>query len=174
MNIEESEGYKKLLASVERDETGDTKGGGKFFHDYRAKLQWAVDRAKHYAEKTGLDAAAILDSWEKQRDYWYMNYYQDCNQPEIAGSGGADVHVFDTIEAAQASFDGKGFRCPACKGVSKSPYECDTKIPMAGSTKPCDWKSYGLFKASTFIFIKDKLAGTNIFTPVAWETTTEK
>lgn len=40
----------------------------------------AVERACHYAEKTGLSASDILDAWERGRDYWYMNFYQDGNQ----------------------------------------------------------------------------------------------
>lgn len=165
MEITESAGYKKLLAAVERDESGISKG----MHNYRAKLAWVLDRAKHYAEKTGLDAASVLDAWESARDYWYMNYYQDCNQPEIKGDS---VRVFDTQEALLASVDGKGFRCPCCGGISKSPYTCDSGLPMPGEKKTCDWKSWGLFGTlgkGVSVFVKDKMRGESFFKPVAWE-----
>lgn len=165
MEVTECAGYKKLLAAVERDEK-ESKG----FHDYRAKLQWVLDRAKHYAEKTGLDAADILDAWEEGRTYWYMNYYQECEQPEIKANS---VRVFDTEEAARESFEGKGFRCPRCGGVSKHPTACNSGKEMEPG-KVCDWKAFGLFGAlgkGVFVFVKSELRGYNIFKPVAWEDT---
>jgi hypothetical protein len=38
--------------------------------------------------------------------------------------------------------------------------------------KTCDWKVYGLFGhlgKGIFVFVKEKVAGKNIFMPVAWE-----
>lgn len=159
-------GYHSLLAAIERDEQRDTRPHRRS-HNYRAKLSFAIERAKHYAEKTGLSAESILDAWEGKRNYWYMNFYQDCNQPEIKGDS---VRVFDTVQALLDSIGKSGFRCPACGGVSKSPYECDSGIEREG--KPCDWKSYGLFGTlgkGINIFVKERIAGQNIFMPVAWE-----
>lgn len=160
------EGYRKLLAAVERDEQ-QSPG----FHDYRGKLRWVLDRARHYAEKTGLTAEAILDAWEERRDYWYMNYYQDCNQPEIKGES---VRVFDTVADLLASIGTAGFRCPACEGASKSPYKCTTGLPMKGKgrVQVCDWKVYGLFGhmgKGVSVYVKEKLAGESLFMPIAWE-----
>ncbi len=62
-SIENCEGYKKLLSAVEHDEK---KSPGT--HSYRDKLDWIVSRARHYAEKTGLSATDILDSWENQEE----------------------------------------------------------------------------------------------------------
>jgi hypothetical protein len=154
MSIQECEGYKKLVADVERDES---KSPG--FHNYRATLQFAVDRAEHYAEKTGLSAADILDAWESRRNYWYMNYYQDANQPLIREGV---VRVFDTLEDLKTSLGKNGFRCPSCKGVSKSPYD---------HAAPCGWKVYGLFKiGGVTVFVKSELRQELIFMPIAWET----
>lgn len=50
-------------------------------HKYCDKYKWVLDRAKHYAEKTGRTTEEILQAWESKRTYWYMNYYQECNQP---------------------------------------------------------------------------------------------
>ena len=167
--IEECDGYQKLLAAVEADET---KSSG--FHDYRAKLRWIVDRAQHYAEETGLSAADILDAWEAHRNYWYMNYYQEANQPEIKGDA---VRVFATAEEAQQSIGETGFRCPYCKGVSRSPYQCDSGklvelMDHPGVEFPCDWKSYGLFGTlgeGAHVFLKDQMRVESVFMPVAWE-----
>jgi len=165
MEITESEGYKKLLAAVEKDEQGTTK-----CHDYRGKLAWVIERAKHYAEITGLEASDILDSWEKKRDYWYMNYYQDCNQPKLSSDKG---RVFETQEDLLLSIGKPEFRCPMCGGISSSPYECNSGKEMEKG-KVCDWKVYGLFKdlgKGVFVFAKDKMIGQTIFKPIAWEVT---
>lgn len=163
MGITDCEGYKSLLRSVECDEERWPK-----HHDYRAKFAWVIERAMHYGEKTGVDSSAILDAWEKGRDYWYMNYYQDSNQPEIKGDS---VRVFETQEAFLESIGDNGFRCPSCGGVSRSPFKCDTGLEMAKG-KVCDWKSYGLFGTlgkGVHVFVKSMMKGESFFTPVAWE-----
>lgn len=173
--IEECAGYKKLVAAVEHDEATDHyfKTRGRYFHDYRAKLLWTVERAKHYAEKLSLDPAALLDQWESKRRYWYMNYYQDANQPRIDA---ANVRVFETTIELKCSFEEQGFRCPACEGVSKSPYKCNSGIHrenLKGEIAPCDWKVYGLFAdlgKGVYVFVKQELRGELIFMPIAWET----
>jgi hypothetical protein len=167
MEITECEGYKKLIAAVEHDEK---QSAG--FHDYRGRLAWIVDRANHYAEITGLDASAVLDAWERSRTYWYMNYYQDCNQPHLDSER---VKVFKTQEELLQSIGHQGFRCPRCGGVSKSPYECDSGQEMEKG-KICDWKVWGLFHdlgKGVFVFCNDKMAGERIFMPLAWEVVKE-
>jgi hypothetical protein len=164
MQIEESAGYKKLLAAVEVDEQ---KAPG--FHDYRAKLAWTLARARHYSEKTGIEAAAILDAWENERNYWYQNFYQECNFPEIKGN---NVRVFESQEQLRDSISDAGFRCPACGGVSTSPYECNSGLYLREG-KICNWKSYGLFGTlgkGVYVFVKSAIRGQNLFMPVAWET----
>ena len=128
-------------------------------HKYCDKFKWVVDRAKHYAEKTGLPWESILDSWEEHRNYWYMNYYQEANQPEIKGN---KVRVFDTVQAFREAVKDHRFRCPRCGGISSDPYECN-----AGR---CDWKTYGLLPGGgVHVFCKDAMIGEDIFMPVAWE-----
>jgi len=159
----ECAGYAKLLEAVRKDEQRDKT------HDYRAKLQWVVDQARHYAEKTGLTACEILDAWEKERDYWYMNYYQESNQPTIKDGA---VRIFDTTEELRQSVGNGGFRCPACDGVSKDPYQCDTGMNIKGTTQVCDWKVYGLLGhlgKGIYVFVIDQARGQAIFMPIAWE-----
>ena len=124
--------------------------------EYCDKFKWTVDRAKHYAEKTGMPYTDILKGWETDRDYWYLNYYQDCNQPEIKEG---KVFVFETMEEYHSSLNGKGFRCPKCGAATKSPFECE-----------CNWKSYGFIRLNLVtVFVKENMAMANIFMPVAWE-----
>jgi hypothetical protein len=168
-DITECDGYKSLRAAVDKDYAGDRnfQKGGRPFHDYEEKLNWTVERAQHYGGALSMEPAEILDAWEKSRDYWYMNYYQDAKQPKI-GSG--HVRVFGTVEELKASIAAPRFRCPACEGVSSDASTCDSGIVRDG--KPCDWKAYGLFGTlgkGAFVYVKEQLAGQSIFMPVAWE-----
>lgn len=127
--------------------------------EYCEKFKWAIDRAKHYEEKTGIPYLEVLKSWEEDRDYWFLNYYQDCKQPEIKGD---NVRIFDTVDDYKASLQGKEFRCPSCGVATPSPIHC----------RSCDWKSYGLFGAlgkGVTIFVKENMALATIFKPIAWE-----
>ena len=92
-------------------------------------------------------------------NYWYMNYYQECNQPKITAK---NVRVFDTMDAYRKALDGKKFRCPSCGKESADPYNC----------KACGWAVYGLLGdlgKGVFVYVKEKLHGDNIFMPIAWE-----
>lgn len=168
MTIEESNGYQKLLAAVESD-----KSRG-WYHNYQEKFEWVINQAAHYAEKTGLSQIEILDAWEEKRDYWYMNFYQESNQPKIEGDS---VRVFETVELLREAIGGQGFRCPFCKGVSTSPYACDSglKVRLISSEKKkeiCNWKVYGLLKGlgkGVVIFVKSEIKMDEIFMPIAWE-----
>lgn len=186
-------GYERLKAAVIKDcnESGScgcfnpdgcsVKGGriGRYgepgfkwcTHLYCDKFKWVIDRAKHYSEKLGIPWETILDSWEADRDYWYMNYYQDCKQPRIEEDGNR-VRVFDTVDDLLSSVGKSGFRCPCCGGVSTSPYECNSGVVRSDGTV-CDWKVYGLFGdlgKGVFVYCKDKVRGERMFMPIAWET----
>lgn len=186
-------GYEKLKASVMKDcidgcncfdENGcnvknrsiGTYGNPEYrscFHDYCNKFKWVVDRAKEYATVTGLDWNDILDVWEEKRDYWYMNYYQDSNQPHLDKG---NVYIFENVNEALKAFGETGFRCTACGGISSNPYECDCgEKDKIG--KKCDWKSYGFFGCmgkGAYVFLKDKMLGQTIFMPVGWENDDQK
>ena len=162
MNITECDGYKKLMIDINRDLEKPTG------HDPMVKLDWILKRVQHYADKLNLDPCDILNSWEKQRNYWYMNYYQECEQPEIKSDR---VRVFENLEELKEAIGKDGFRCPMCGGVSKSPYECDSGLDMSPGKK-CDWKSWGLFRdlgKGMYIYVKSELRGQIIFMPLAWE-----
>lgn len=177
MKLEECVGYKDLVERVKRDASrsgcfnpnGCDNPERRFKrvgcdHLYCDKFAWIIARAKHYAEKTGVEASELLDRWMEDCTYWYMNYFQDCNQPMISGDR---VRVFETLDDLKKSIGDQGFRCPSCGKVSKSPYECDA----------CHWKSYGLLKTcgkGVSVFMKSELKCNEIFMPLAWEPPTEE
>ena len=182
MMTEMSIGYDSLKAAVEKDCKGGNdcfspigcknphpwSGGKGCFHKYCDTFVWAIARAKHYAEKMGLPWEDILDAWERDRKYWYLSYYQDCNQPVIEGD---HVRVFDTVEQLKESVGEPKFRCPMCRGVSTSPSRCNTGLEMQKG-KICDWAAFGLFGTlgkGVTVYCKVKLQSQHIFMPVAWE-----
>lgn len=138
--------------------------------EYCEKFKWVVDRAKHYAEKTGLTYEQVLEGWEKRRDYWFLNYYQDSNQPVL----NERVRIFKTLKELQHSMGQAGFRCPRCGGISTDAYECNSGLPIVSNGKsiPCNWKAYGLFGClgrGAHIYVIDECIGETIFMPIAWE-----
>ncbi|QDU34298.1 hypothetical protein KS4_23650 [Poriferisphaera corsica] len=155
-DIKQCKGYKQLAAAVKKSYDDDPSRG------FDKTLDWAVERAKHYAERTGIPASEILDAWEKDRNYWCVNYYQDAKQPLLDGT----IKVFDTWSDLLNAIDKKqGFRCPACSGVSRDAYEC--------SCDGCDWKVYGLLRdlgKGVRVFVKEAIRSDLIFMPVSWET----
>ncbi len=167
------DGYRKLLAAVENDERRESRA-----HDYRRKLNWVIERARHYAEKTGLTPEAILDAWEEKRSYWYMNYYQDCNQPKLDA---AHVRVFQTVEEIFAAIGEPRFRCPYCKGVSTDPSSCNSgeQVELMNNGRglaTCNWTVGGLFRdlgKGVHLFCVEKMASQLIFMPIAWEQESE-
>ena len=134
---------------------------------YCDKFRWVIDRLKHYSHALNIDPVKLLNAWESRRNYWYMNYYQECNFPKITSNF---VYVFETLEESIETFKGKGFRCPHCNGISTSPYRCDSGVVV--NNKKCNWVIYGLFRdlgKGVFIYIKEKVKGNRFFYPIAWE-----
>lgn len=125
-------------------------------------------KLKEYSKALGISQEEILKSWEEDRSYSTINYYQECNQPSIKND---KTKVFETVEDMLKAIGKREFRCPSCGGISSSPYECNSGLEMAKG-KICDWKVYGLFGdlgKGVFVYCKDKLKGETIFMPIAWE-----
>ncbi len=141
---------------------GDTHADCGHKCEYCWKFKWAVDRARHYEEKLGIPWKEILKSWEDDRSYWFLNYYQDANQPLIDSD---NVFVFETVDELRKKC-GKEFICPNCKGISTDPYECNSGKKIG--KKVCDWKAYGFFQFDlAFCYVKSERKGTKIFMPVS-------
>ncbi len=86
-------------------------------HKYCDKLKWVLERAQQYADALGVSRDEVLDKWEENRSYWYMNYYQECNQPALDGKQKV-VKLDDWIAEAESRF-GRNWKfvCPACGHV---------------------------------------------------------
>lgn len=125
------------------------------------------NKTKEYSDALNISQEDILKAWEERRTYSAINYYQDCNQPSL---NGGKTKVFETVEEMLTGIVEKKFRCPNCGEISTNPYECNSGKVL--DKKKCDWKSYELFGCmgkGTFIFVKEKMSGETIFTPIAWE-----
>ena len=141
----------------------------KCFHDYCGKYKWIIERAKHYAEKTGKTHLEILEAWEEKRSYWYMNYYQDSKQPLLEGE---NILMYeDWIKKLKERFgnDAKkwAFVCPSCKNTQTIQDFIDNKIEEPENKvyfscigryvtgKGCDWTLGGLLHIHEETVIKD-------------------
>lgn len=153
----------EMLKQQARDSWSGAEG------ERRAETLEKYLRAKlgEYSNVLGIPQEEILNSWEKDRTYTAINYYQECNQPSIKSD---KVKVFDTVADMLKAVGEKQFRCPLCGGISKSPYRCNSEKMIKG--KKCDWSVGGLFGdlgKGIFVYCKDKLRGEAIFMPVSWE-----
>lgn len=147
---------------------GDTNADCGHTCEYCEKFKWAINRAKHYEEKLGIPWREIMKSWEDDRTYWFMNYYQDCEQPLIDSD---NVFVFESVQAFKDKC-GQRFICPHCNGISTDPYKCNSDKRIGG--KVCDWKAYGLLRSGLcFCYFKAENKGTHIFMPAALQNQTE-
>lgn len=102
------------------------------FHRYCDKFKWVIDRAKQYGEKLGVPWAQVLDSWEADRTYWYMNYYQECNQPSIVSER---VRVFDTVDDLRAAIGKRASAAPAAE--ASAPHPMSATAASSEATRRC-------------------------------------
>lgn len=91
--VSQSDGYKSLKAAYERDVQDahkDAQRGHRPMRnkqEFRKKFDWVIARAIHYAYHKQTTVDDILNMWEAQRSwYWYLNFYQECNQPWLVKS----------------------------------------------------------------------------------------
>ena len=151
----EIKGIEKLRAAVDRDLKNNN------MHDYEAKFDWVVERAKLYAEVFDCEYTEVIEVWEEHRNYWYMNFYQNANQPIPTQK---NVFVYDNPDEALKVFGESGYRCPSCKSISTHLQDC--------TQDDCDWKAYGFLKTlgtGAHIALKDSMGIIEIFMPIALE-----
>ena len=98
-----------------------------------------ADVCDEYSKALNMSSDAVFESIESLRNYWAVNYYQRANFPKLD-----NVTIYENEDQFRNVINGKGFRCPRCKGVSKDPYACDSGEEMEPGNV-CDWKSFGLF-----------------------------
>jgi len=156
----------KLKEQARKSWSGET--GEQRARDLETYLR---NKLEEYSNALNIPKEEILKSWEEDRTYSAINYYQESNQPSIKSD---KVKVFETVEEMLQAIGEKKFRCPSCNGISTNPYSCNSGEEMSKG-KTCDWKVYGLLGdlgKGTFIYIKVKLKGETIFTPISWEEVT--
>lgn len=145
----------------------DKKGSIKCFHRYCNKYKWVIDRAEHYATIFNKSVDDVIAEWEKYRTYWYMNYYQDCNQPLIKGD---NIVMFDDwtkmiIEKYGDKKSNWTFKCPSCgHAQSMKDFEDIDEDPNNAyincmgrfdKDKGCDWAANGFINICKTTVIKD-------------------
>jgi hypothetical protein len=140
-------------------------------HKYCNKYKWIVDRAKVYADATGKSVEEVIAIWEKQRTYWYMNYYQDSNQPLLTNQS---IIFYDDWVAKGIELFGDNrkewrFKCPVCGNIQSANdfihfgiEEPESKIYFSCIGRwvkgtGCDYTLGGLLKANMHYVIKDCL-----------------
>lgn len=90
--VSQSAGYKSLKAAYESDVQEahkETQRGRRPMRDkkeFRKLFDWVISRAIHYAYHKQTTVDVILNEWESHRNYWRLNYYQECRQPWLVKS----------------------------------------------------------------------------------------
>lgn len=82
-----SPGYMSLKAAYMCDIEKNWRGK----HESLKRFNWVINRAKHYAYHQGVTLDVVLDSWERRRDCWWVNYYGKSKQPKFPSSKPANV-----------------------------------------------------------------------------------
>ena len=145
--------------------------------EWKEKLDWALARAQQYADRLGVDREKVLEAWENDRGYWYVNYYQESNQPSLEGK---DVVVMAEWAAEGERLYGKErldwkFKCPFCghvqtarmfKNAGMNPHlaytNCASRYGLGGK-KTCKWTIGGLLRVGGRYVIDDKYCPRLIF-----------
>ena len=76
-------GYVSLKAAYIRDVKKATESKYQSMRnkaEFLRLFNWVICRAKYYAHRENVTLEIILNRWEADRDYWWLNYYQNCNQ----------------------------------------------------------------------------------------------
>lgn len=98
-----------------------------------------AEMLNEYSAVLGESEADLLTAFENRRNYSAINYYQRANFPKLDG-----VMLLADMAEFRSKYPSGKYICPACSGESTDPYECDSGKQL--DTKPCNWKSYGLFR----------------------------
>ena len=136
-----------------------------------AKYYWVLQRATDYSIALGVSFTEILEGWERDRDYWYRNYYQECNQPALSKTEGMPIRIVESPEDFMKQIGNKlEFICPKCGRIGTSYQECEGR-KTENQLLDCDWASYGLFRTigkGVIVVMKRPFKVIEIFMPKAW------
>jgi len=150
----------ELISKFENDKSWNTpeRGGGRRFDK---ELIWIRGMIESYSEKLNIPLDEVVDSFEKNRDYSWPNYYQKAHFPDLDKLEA--ISVYETLEDFKQT--NKRFKCPSCGNVYEDPTRCEHRIKEDGI---CDWTAGGLFQIGLHhVVIKDMtLVPIGIFQPV--------
>lgn len=139
-------------------------------HEFLRKYRWILRRADQYAKAFGSTRLEVLAAWESKRRYWYMNFYQECNQPEIKIDGKMRVLKFgDWMNELKEKFGNDSaqwkFKCPSCGHI-----QCGADFEAIGQDRGnasfncigrhkkgvgCDWSLGGLLQIHSTVVVKE-------------------
>lgn len=145
--------------------------------EWQSRFDWAVARAQQYADYCHTTREKVLEAWEEVRDYWFVNFYQDSNQPDLSKG---NVQSIDDWVAEGRRLYGEDkmdwkFKCPMCghvqtarefKEAGKEPYlayqNCASRHGLGGRPD-CKWTVGGLFRIGGRYVIDEKFVPHLIF-----------
>lgn len=127
--------------------------------DADAKMEWIRNRAEQYAEKFNKTTDEIIAIWESKRNYSFMNYYQECNIPDLSEK--QTILQSDWLKQAEdrfGSIKNAKFVCPSCGhiqgvgeflraglDVNESYQCCASRFPeLHYKNDKCKWTTGGL------------------------------
>ena len=140
---------------------------------------WVLERASQYAEFSGKSVEDVVMAWERVRDYWYLNFYQDCNQPDLKK---AHVEVLSYANWTKELTEKWGenskqwkFKCVQCGHAQCVQDFLDAKVSEPESKVyfscigrwvkdvGCDWTLGGLFSIHKRMVISPELQIIPVF-----------
>jgi hypothetical protein len=140
---------------------------------YCPRYFWVLERAAQYAKVTKTTVETIIEAWEKTRNYWYLNFYQECNQPDLEKTK-VEVIAYDDWRKELTDKFGEEpklwkFKCVQCGNVQCVQDFIDAEIKDPESKvyfsclgrwvkdKGCDWTLGGLFSIQKRMVISPEL-----------------
>lgn len=141
----------------------DLKEGLRSKEELDSKLKWVLDRADAYADACKVKRDDVLKAWETKRNYWWLNFYQDCNQPDPARMKGTPVVLYaDWLKEGSRLYGPDmldwRLKCPACGHIQtlrefkdagvdeENAFTCCASRFNLGSNKTCKWTTGGLLR----------------------------
>lgn len=149
-------GYESLKVEYEKDLASNP-------NRWKGNLEKILARAQQYADILHVDRDAVLEKWEEHRTYWWPNYYQECNFPDLNKKGGYPVlSLEDWKKEGERLFgpDKKNWKfiCPNCGHIQSyrdfikgginadlAAVNCASRHGLGGRPD-CKWTTGGLFR----------------------------
>lgn len=168
---------KKGIASLQAAFEHDLEKHWRSEEELKHHLKWVLDRADMYAKACKTDREAVLAAWEANRDYWWLNYYQECKQPDVSGRDVFTINDWKFIGHVKYGDDllDWKFKCPACGNVQTmrqfkeagvdpnlAYLNCASRHNLGGK-KECKWTIGGLLKVGGIYVIDEDFVPKLIF-----------